>query len=80
MRVLKCHAYCVQDPKRSIFKGKGFALGKEAEAESEVVESGPARPAPKSYKVVEMHAVHVIQSRHSESDDSLTRSALSCPS
>jgi hypothetical protein len=40
-----------KDPKRSIFKGKGFALGKEAEAESEVVESGPARPAAKSYKV-----------------------------
>jgi hypothetical protein len=25
----------VQDPKRTIFKGKGFALGKDAEAESE---------------------------------------------
>ncbi len=24
-----------QDPKRTIFKGKGFALGKDAEAESE---------------------------------------------
>ena len=39
------------DPKRSIFKGKGFALGNEAEVESEMVESGPARPAAKSYKV-----------------------------
>lgn len=26
----------VQDPKRTIFKGKGFALGKDAEAESEL--------------------------------------------
>lgn len=39
------------DPKRSIFKGKGFALGKEAEAESEVVDTGPAKPKPKAYKV-----------------------------
>ena len=39
------------NPKRSIFKGKGFALGKEAEAESKTVETGPARPAAKSYKV-----------------------------
>jgi len=40
-----------KDPKRTIFKGKGFTLGKEAEAENEVHDTGPVRPAPKSYKV-----------------------------
>mmetsp|Transcript_45862 Transcript_45862/g.67255 ORF Transcript_45862/g.67255 Transcript_45862/m.67255 type:complete len:369 (+) Transcript_45862:121-1227(+) len=40
-----------KDPKRSIFKGKGFALGKDSAEDSEVVDSGPARPAPKAYKV-----------------------------
>jgi len=38
----------VQDPKRTIFKGKGFALGKDAEAESEF--SLGLKPRPKSGK------------------------------